>query len=177
MPEEDSADKKTTNVFSLKSLKPAGGAVENPKILNQKWGKETMAANYAVIPSALLRGQARLGINATELAILIHLIDHWWKPDEMPWPSKKTLAERLRVGEKTIQRAMAHLEEEGLIQRKKRFNRTGARTSNEYDLAPLVARLKPIAKDLVAASDESKAIKKKAQRPGFKNRASKKAAS
>lgn len=87
------------------------------KVLDQKWGKETMEANYTVLPSALLRGQARLGINATELAVLVHLIDHWWKADEMPWPSKRTLADRLRVGEKTIQRAIAHLEEEGLIKR------------------------------------------------------------
>lgn len=172
--EKDTSDGKTTNVVPLK---PAGTPAENPKVLNQKWGKDTMAANYAVIPSALIRGQARLGINAMEFALLIHLIDHWWKPGEMPWPSKKTLAERLRVGEKTVQRAMAHLEEEGLIQRKKRFNKTGARTSNEYDLAPLVERLKPIARDLVAASNDAKDIKKKAQRPGLKNRTSKKAAS
>lgn len=171
---KDTSDEKTANIVPLK---PAGAPAESPKILNQKWGKDTMAANYAVIPSALIRGQARLGINATEFALLIHLVDHWWKPSEMPWPSKKTLAERLRVGEKTVQRAMARLEEEGLIQRKKRFNRTGARTSNEYDLTPLVERLKLIAKDLVAASNESRAIKKKAQRPGLKNRASKKAAS
>ena len=174
MPKEDTPDEKTINVVPLK---PAEIFAESPKILNQKWGKDTMAANYPVIPSALLRGQARIGITAMELAILVHLIDHWWKPDEMPWPSKKTLAERLRVGEKTIQRAIAHLEEEGLIQRKKRFNRAGARTSNEYDLTPLVERLKPIAKDLVAASNESKAIRKRAQRPGLKNRMRKKVAS
>lgn len=174
MAKEDSSDAKTTNVVPLKS---AGTPAVTEKILNQKWGKDTMAANYAVVPSALLRGQARLGITATELAILIHLIDHWWKPDEMPWPSKKTLAERLRVGAKTIQRAMARLEEEGLIKRESRFHNTGGRASNRYDLAPLVDRLKPIAKDLVAASSEAKAIKKKAQRPGFKIRAPKKVVS
>ncbi|QPZ92319.1 helix-turn-helix domain-containing protein [Thioclava electrotropha] len=149
------------------------------KVLDQKWGKETMEANYTVLPSALLRGQARLGINATELAVLVHLIDHWWKADEMPWPSKRTLADRLRVGEKTIQRAIAHLEEEGLIKRTPRFSKkTGARTSNEYDLKPLVERLKPIAQDQVQAAKEARAIKKKAEKPGLKRRSSaKKAAS
>lgn len=170
-------DENEGEVTNVVPLKPKQAPEESQKILNQKWGQETMDANYTVIPSALLRGQARLGINATELAILVHLIDHWWKPGEMPWPSKKTLAERLRVGEKSIQRAMARLEEEGLISRKPRFNKTGARTSNEYDLAPLVERLKPIAKDMVAAATEAKAIKKKAERPGLKARALKKAVS
>ena len=166
-----------SDVTNIVPLKPKQAPEESQKILNQKWGQETMDANYAVIPSALLRGQARLGINAIELALLIHLIDHWWKPGEMPWPSKKTLAERLRVGEKTVQRAMAHLQEEGLISRNARFNKTGARTSNEYDLAPLVERLKPIAKDMVAAANAAKALKKKAEKPGLKTRTQKKAVS
>lgn len=157
----------TTNVFPLNPKQPAQ---ETLKVLDQKWGKETMAANYTVLPSALLRGQARLNINATELAVLVHLIDHWWKADEMPWPSKRTLAERLRVGEKTIQRAMAHMEEENLIKRKPRFSKTKARTSNEYDLSPLVQRLKVIANDLVEAAKEAKALKRKAERPGLKQR-------
>jgi predicted transcriptional regulator len=160
-----------SDVTNIVPLKPKQAPEESQKILNQKWGQETMDANYAVIPSALLRGQARLGINAIELALLVHLIDHWWKPGE------KTLAERLRVGEKTIQRAMAHLEEEGLISRNARFNKTGARTSNEYDLAPLVERLKPIAKDMVAAANAAKALKKKAEKPGLKTRTQKKAVS
>lgn len=165
-----------TNVVPLNPKQPAQ---ETLKILDQKWGKETMEANYTVLPSALLRGQARLGINATELAVLVHLIDHWWKADEMPWPSKRTLAERLRVGEKTIQRAIAHLEEEGLMKRNPRFNKTGARTSNEYDLKPLVERLKPIAQDQVHAAKEARALKKKAEKPGLKQRSGvkKKAAS
>jgi DNA-binding transcriptional regulator YhcF (GntR family) len=163
-----------SNVVPLSPKQPPQQAL---KVLDQKWGKDTMEANYTVLPSALIRGQARLKINATELAVLVHLIDHWWKADEMPWPSKKTLAERLGVGVKTIQRAMAHLEEEGLIKRNPRFNRTGARTSNEYDLTPLVQRLKPIAQDLVQATRDAKAIKKKAERPGLKKRAQKKASS
>ncbi len=165
----------TTNVFPLNPKQPAQ---ETLKVLDQKWGKETMAANYTVLPSALLRGQARLKINATELAVLVHLIDHWWKADEMPWPSKRTLAERLRVGEKTIQRAMAHMEEENLIKRNPRFSKkNNARTSNEYDLSPLVERLKTIAKDLVEASKEAKALKRKAERPGLKQRLPKKVVS
>lgn len=145
---------------------------EDERTLSQKWGKETMAANYTVIPCALLRGQARLHIGPNELAVLIHLIDHWWRPDAMPWPSKRTIAERLGVSSKSVQRAIASLEKEGLVTRKARFLKNGGgRTSNEYDLSPLVERLRPIAADMEKASQDAKAVKKAAERPGLKRRA------
>lgn len=146
-------------------------APEDARTLSKKWGKDTMAANYTVIPSALLRGQARLAIGPNELAVLIHLIDHWWQPEAMPWPSKKTIADRLAVSNKTVQRAMVNLEQAGLVARKERYHKTGGRTSNEYDLSPLVGKLKPIARDIVKAAEDSRAMKKAAVRPGFKKRA------
>ena len=84
-------------------------APEDARTLSQKWGKDTMAANYTVIPCALLRGQARLHIGPNELAVLIHLIDHWWRPDAMPWPSKQThLGTLMPSGGGPIIRAPAH---------------------------------------------------------------------
>jgi DNA-binding transcriptional regulator YhcF (GntR family) len=146
---------------------------EEQKTLDQKWGKGTMSVGYTVLPVALLRGQARLKIGANELAVLVHLIDHWWKPDDMPWPSKRTIAERLGTSPKTVQRAIVKLENEGLLKRKERYSvKTKGRTSNEYDLSPLVERLKPIAADMSKAAEESKARRKMAERPGFKKRPS-----
>lgn len=145
---------------------------EDTRTLSKKWGREAIDLGYTVIPSALLRGQARLGIGPNELAVLIHLMDHWWKPEDMPWPSKKTIADRLMVSSKTVQRAIVNLEEAGLLKRKDRYHKTGGRTSNEYDLTPLVARLKPIVADMEAAEKDAKAKRKAAERPGLKNRRS-----
>ena len=145
---------------------------EDERTLSRKWGKQTMAVNYTVIPCALLRGQARLKIGVNELAVLIHLIDHWWRPEAMPWPSKKTIADRLGVSAKTVQRAVANLEAQGLLLRNERYHKTGGRTSNEYDLSPLVERLKGIATDMQKAAKAAKAAKKAAERPGLKNRSS-----
>lgn len=156
------------NVIPIKGKLPK--LPDDQRTLNKKWGKATMAANYTVVPSALIRGQARLGINANDLAVLIHLLDHWWQAEAMPWPSKKTIAERLNVTQKTVQRAMKRLEDAKLIQRNERYHTTGGRTSNEYDLTPLVERLKPIAEEMTKANEEARAIKRKAERPGFKNR-------
>lgn len=159
----------TDKVVSLKERR-AKQSPDDDRTLSKKWGKVTMDANYTVIPCALLRGQARLGIGPNELAVLIHLIDHWWRPDAMPWPSKATIAERLGVSTKTVQRAIADLEAQGLLTRKDRYHKTGGRTSNEYDLSPLVERLKVIAADMEKASKEAKATKKAAERPGLRRR-------
>lgn len=96
---------------------------EDMKLLDKKWGKGTMGVGYTVLPVALLRGQARLKIGINELAVLVHLIDHWWKPEGMPYPKKQTIAERLGVSQKTVQRAIVNLEREGLLLRNPRPHR------------------------------------------------------
>ena len=88
----------------------------------------------------------------------------------MPWPSKQTIADRLGVSTKTVQRAIVGLEQADLLIRKYRYHKTGGRTSNEYDLSPLVERLKPIAMDMEKAAKDAKVAKKAAERPGLKKR-------
>lgn len=147
-------------------LDPTPKGKEPEKRLVGKWGNETINLGYVVVPSVILRAQARLHIDAAGLAVLIHLLDHWWQPDSMPWPSKKALAERLGVSEKTIQRAMVRLEREGHIKREERYRSNRGRTSNRYDLSPLVAKLKPIAEEMAKAKAEADKLKHKATRPG-----------
>lgn len=138
----------------------AQSAQDDKNSLNTKWGKQTMDEGFTVLPSVLLRSQARLKIKCNELAVLVHLIEHWWKPGTMPWPSKKTIAERLGVSDKTVQRAMVKLEKEKLIQRNSRYLKTSkGRTSNEYDLSPLVERLREIADETTKADAEAKTKK------------------
>lgn len=160
----------TQSIVAIASRKKT--ETNDERTLSRKWGKATMGLGYTVIPSALLRGQARLGIGPNELAVLLHLLDHWWRPEDMPWPSKKTIAERLGISTKTVQRAMVTLETANLLRRNERYHKTGGRTSNEYDLSPLVERLKPIVADMEQAERESKATKRAAERPGLKKRKS-----
>jgi predicted transcriptional regulator len=133
---------------------------DDKNTLNTKWGKQTMAVGFTVLPSVLLRSQARLKIKCNELAVLVHLIEHWWTPGTMPWPSKKTLGERLGVSDKTVQRAIVKLEKAKLIQRNSRFLKSSrGRTSNEYDLTLLVERLQEIAEETIKADAEAKTKK------------------
>lgn len=157
--------KPTSNVVALRPPKK-----ESKSGLEKRWSKEVLEPGFTFVPSVILRAQARLHIDATELAVLLHLIDHWWEDDTMPFPSKKRLAERLGVSDKTVQRAMKRLEDEGLIKRERRSHASGGQASNRYDLSPLVEKLKPIARDMVAARDEAAATRRAASRPGLKRR-------
>lgn len=82
---------------------------ETDKVLRAKW-RSSLDMGFTVLPSSLIRGLPRLYIDATQFAVLICLIDYWWRPLDLPWPSKKALAERLSVSERTIQRALARLQ-------------------------------------------------------------------
>lgn len=143
---------------------------KNERVLEKRWGKDVYANGYLLVPSVLLRAQSRLHLDCIELAVLLHLIDHWWSDGKMPFPSKRRLAERIGKSEKTIQRAMVRLEEEKLIKRLVRHNSTGGQTSNIYDLKPLVARLKPIAEEMLEAKAEAKETARSPERPGHKLR-------
>ena len=135
-------------------LPPAAVEVKE-HCFGERWSEEVLEPGFTVIPSVILRAQARLGINAIELAVLLHLIDHWWEDDTKPLPSKKRLAARLGVSDKTVQRAAKRLDEGGLIRREKRSRGSGSATSNCYDLSPLVEKLKSIATDMAKAPDQA----------------------
>ena len=143
---------------------------DSEKVLRQKW-RSSLDTGWTVVPSVLIRGLPRLHIGAGELAVLISLIDYWWSPDDPPWPSKKALAERLGVSQKTIQRYLAVLKLEGLIVSEARHRAGGGETSNRYDLTPLVAKLEEIAADMKNAEAEGAKLKRAATRPGGRAKA------
>lgn len=137
---------------------------ESEKTLRIKW-RTSLDMGWTVIPSALLKGLPRLHIGATDLATLICLIDYWWAPESQPWPSKRALAERLGVSQKTIQRSLKRLQDEKLIVSEARRSSLGGQTSNRYDLTPLVKRLEAIVADMKQAALDAEAAKRAATRP------------
>jgi len=143
---------------------------ETEKVLRAKW-RTSLDAGWTVLPSSLIQGLPRLHIDANGLAVLVCLIDYWWAPGDLPWPSKKTIAERLNVSERTIQRTLRRLQEEGLIKSDARYRSHGGQTSNQYDLSPLVAKLEAITADMVATEAEAKKGKRAATRPGSRPKA------
>ncbi len=145
------------------------------KASEKKWGKEAMDLGFCIIPSLLLKAQRRLGLNPTQLAVLMHLADFWWEAERRPYPSKKTLSERLNLGERQIQRYIAELEAAGLVQRIERTAAHRGKLSNQYDLSGLVAKLKELAPEFQEVEDEVKTKRRDVARPGGLKRAKAKA--
>ncbi len=128
----------------------------------KKWGKAVMAHGYCIFPSMLLQAQGRLGVNAQEMIVLLQLAEHWWKAAGKIFPSKDVIAQRVGLSTKQVQRHIKRLEELKLVQRVERYKSGGSRTTNEYDLSGLVAKLKAIEPDIAAA----KKLKAAATKPG-----------
>ena len=80
-----------------------------------------------------------LGLNPTQLAVLMQICDFWWENDRKPYPSKATLAERLGLSPRQEQRHIADLEEAGLVRRIEQRAHHGGKHTNLYDLTGLGA--------------------------------------
>ena len=151
-------------IFKLK-LKP-----DNRKASERKFGKPVMELGFCIVPSLLIQGQARLGLSAQQLNVLLHLLDMWWDKENKPFPTKDRIAERMNVSSKTVQRHVAELEKSGLVQRIYRTRPGRGRTSNEYDLSGLVERLKEIETDFRKARDEARVKRRNASLPTHKRK-------
>ena len=105
------------------------------------WGKAVLSHGYTGIPSILIQAQVRLGLNPVKMNIIVQLLDYWRDPGRKPFPSKRELAERIDVTEKTIQNNIRALEKAGLVQRVARYTRHRDPDSNIYNLDGLVKRV------------------------------------
>jgi len=166
----------STETEKVVPLRPAAPIPPEAKSFEKRWTKRCWN-QVSPLSRPYCCALVRLQIGPNELSVLLQMIDHWWENDDMPFPSKKRLGERIGVSEKTIQRAVVRLETESLIRRVLRHNRAGGQTSNVYDMAPLVERLGPIADDMMEAREEAKAARRSPERPGHRIRATAKKAS
>jgi hypothetical protein len=127
----------------------------------KKWGKAVLGLGFCVIPSLLLRAQARLGLSPVQLAILLHIIDHWWFAEQLPFPSKASIASRCSLSTRQVQRYLSELEERGYIKRITRFVDHKGQQSNYYDLSGLVAQLKKLEPEFTSVEEMRKLVAKR----------------
>lgn len=115
----------------------------------EKWGEEVARRGFSQVPNYLIFLNQFIDkdnqLSPLELLILIQLSGSWWKRDEMPFPSMRTLAVRCGTSERQVLRAVTRLEELTLIKRVKRRTK-GLIASNAYDLAPLADMLQEVAR-------------------------------
>lgn len=143
------------------------------KVNEKKWGKPAVENGWTLLPNILLERQAVLGINATEINVLLHILKHWWQADNLPFPEMNTIAQAMGVSRSTVQRSIRRMEGAGLIQRIARKAANGGNTSNKYDFSGLVKHLEPYAVDELkkkkaSKSEKAKRLTPKGNHPGLK---------
>jgi len=119
-------------------------AADSSTVLNAKWGRDVMALGYTVVPDVLLTHMAVLGLTPAELVMILQLLRYWWSPEQMPFPSKRKLAEAIGCSEKNVQKVIARLEYQGYIRRIQRRHPGDRSESNVYDMRPLLEMLEPL---------------------------------
>lgn len=118
--------------------------------IQERWG-EALNAGFVVIPVALLRHQQELGLDAGDVVVLLNILGAWWYRDRLPFPSTSTIATRMGVTMRTVQRHLTRLEELGLIKRLRNQigrGRDGDALVTKYDPDGLVQRLKYLGKEM-----------------------------
>ena len=156
---------------SIVQLNVAAKKADTRKASEKKYGKPVMDLGFCIVPSLLMWAQARLGINAVQFNIIMQLADFWWDPERKPYPAKKLLSDRIGLSERQIQRQIAELEGAGLVVRIGRTRPGRGKTSNEYDLGGLVARLKELEPEFTQVQTENRERRKNVTLPNHRRKA------
>jgi predicted transcriptional regulator len=125
----------------LTTVGPDAGAVEPlPTTIKDKWqGAVTEGSGFVAIPLALLRLQTKLKLTPTDMVVLINLLAHWWDPARAVFPRSATIAVRMGVAKRTVQRSTQKMVKAGLIDRT--FLDYGDGKRRTFQFTPLAARL------------------------------------
>lgn len=100
------------------------------------------------VPGILITHQARLGLEPSDLNVLLHLIVRWWEPNRKPYLGKKEMAKAMGdVSLRTVQRSLSRLRKANYIVQRPRMRADGSHTTPEYDLSGLVMRVNELAQE------------------------------
>ena len=131
------------------SSKPKDTESDKLKINEQKWSKPLMDAGWTAIPSVIIERQRALGLDATDINILMHLAAYWWTADNRPHPSKGTIAAAMDITPRSVQRRIARLEACGFVRRQERRLAGKGSKPNVYHLDGLIAAAAPYAQEKI----------------------------
>jgi DNA-binding transcriptional regulator YhcF (GntR family) len=112
---------------------------------DQKWSPLLMDSGWMALPNVVVENQRALGLDAVDINILLHLIRHWWQPDNLPHPSKRTIAECMSIDQSTVRRHLAKMERNGLISRVARYDKTLGQKTNAYEFSGLIEQCRAFA--------------------------------
>lgn len=114
--------------------------------LQEKWGAG-LDGGFLLIPVLLLKRQLELRLDNTELVVLMHLLAAWWDKDKRPYPRASTIAARMGLTARTVQRSLLSLEKKKMIVRVRHTKGVGKehRQVTSYDMQGTVERVRKLA--------------------------------
>ncbi|MBX5152058.1 hypothetical protein HJB78_13785 [Rhizobium lentis] len=143
-----SSSMRIENLSELASQEPLEGFR-----ISERWGK-VAEAGYQALPDVLLFAQSELRLSSEELNVLLNLLAHWWRPKDVVFPRAATIADRMGVSPRSIQRITKSLEGKGFIVK--------SRTADGrpyYNVAPTKELLLPIAEKLLREKLDAKKLR------------------
>ena len=75
-----------------------------PPEAQKRWGKDMMEARFTIVPNVLLERMHALGLDSTDLVVLLHLVKHWWTKETLPHPGINSIAKMMNLHRRTVQR-------------------------------------------------------------------------
>ena len=126
-------------------------------LIRQRWcGAVTEGlTGYTAVPDILIRAQRHLKLSANEMVVLLNLLLHWWQEGEWPYPRISTIAARMGVNRRSVERAIASLESKDLILRLEAEYRSDGLSIRRFNLSGLVTELQLLATSLRAEHDQA----------------------
>jgi len=120
-----------------------------------KWG-DAIKAGYQVFPDALVRGQHLLKLTATDMVVIANLNQAWWYVDRLPYLQPQTIAKRMGVSERSVQRSLKRLRKKGFLTqiRKRQDDKT---VRYYHDLSGLRAVVEDLARRDIRYSEAQRA--------------------
>lgn len=128
----------------------------------KKWTKTLMATGWSAFPNIIIEKQQALGLDPLDMNIIIHLVQYWWLPENLPHPSVETIAKAIGVTPRTIQKRIAALQALGLLGREERRKTPNGSMTNKYNFDGLIEAARPYA--LEKAAEMRKAAQDKSDR-------------
>jgi DNA-binding transcriptional regulator YhcF (GntR family) len=95
-------------------------------------------------------------------------LDHWWHDHQLPFPTRKTLANRLGVDPRHVTRILNDLQAAGFIRKIDRRGVFGEQRSNFYDLSGTIEKLKALEPEFTKAKEDAKARRGVVETPVFR---------
>lgn len=125
---------------------------EPTSLIAEFWGPHATHHGWTAVPNSLLMLQAELKVSPTDFCILLNVLMHQWPTDgkSFSFPAIDTIAKRIGVSRRTVQRGINKLESLGLIKKEQtsRNNRL-TKGKNIIDTQLLKNKISNLSEDII----------------------------